>query len=467
MAKSIYGFAQLSSSPGSAITEALRLYNRAVAQGAGTSGVIDNPDVFRQAREKYLEPLSDDIRISTKMAQSVNDEAQLRDKANDVNLASSVFKETVEDTLRSYAKAYYNSPSSLVQTTALVYNTAVDELDDEIQKRKGAGQGVGDLQSLLNTYATKADSATRLARQVLATGKPQNPNAYGWFVRTNPDDGTIVSIETDGVDSVDKQGKFIRTNSFYGGIPVWTNTFIDADGKEVARIGSNKYNLEKDKDTGAQVLKINAKQWGRYLKSLLPGGETPTQAKEASRTINLGAIQFGDVLNLPKGSIAKDASDNYYYFSDKGVFKAQNKDKMVQFLNVNGVPTNDLDKKAFPVSRNEVKAFGAFTNEDGTSRIIDDKMLGGLTTQKTQTQNLLPAMNQPVKGAFSTAPAPTPTSTPEAIPTFQVPRKTPGVKEPTESSGGNYSTPDIIQKGKEMGSVFSPIIEPFKALFKK
>ncbi len=462
---SIYGFAQLSTS-GSGATEALRLYNRAVAQSAGESGLIENPDIFREARQKYLEPYADDIRVSTKMAESVNEENRLRDKINDVNLASSVFKESVDGMIRDYAKSYYQNPQNLILTTAYVYNTAVDELADEIENRRASGQSVGELQSLLTNYSRKADSMTRLARQTLA-GKPQNPNAYGWFIRTNPDDGSIIDIALDVVDSIERQSGYKRTNSMYGNVPVWTNTVTDENGKEVARIGSNKFELEKDSDTGAEILKNTAKQWGRYFKSLLPGGEKPSEAKEAVRTLNLGAIQFGDVLNLPQGSIAKDASGRYYYYGSDGVYKANKKEDLEKFLNFSGVPASDVDARAYPISRNEVQSFGSFTNEDGTSRIIDDKLLGGISAKATNQVNLLPPVEQRAREAFSAAPNPGNAPAPENQPApFQVPRKSPGVKEPAQV--GKQSTNDFLKEsGKQFAEAFNPLIQPFRDLMRR
>ena len=449
MAKSIYGFAQSASSGGSGVTNALRLYQRAIAQGADETGVISNPDIYRQARDAYLAPLADDVRVSTKIAESMNDENRLRDKANDVNLASSVFKETVNDVLSQYAKANYKNPSNLVMTTSYVYNTAVDNLAEEIETRKAAGQGVGDLQTLMNEYANKADKLTRLARQVIATGKPQNPNAYGWFIKTNPDDGSIISLELDGVDSTDKQAGFTRTAQYYGNVPVWTNTMVDEKGKTVARIGQNKFELSDNTD-GGKILKNVGQQYGGFFKGFLPGGKTPDEVKEQNRTLNLGNIEFGDILKLPTGSIAKDAGGNYYYYGADGVYKAPNKDNLQKFLNNTGTPVGDVDAQAFPISRNEAKSFGSFIDAAGKSRIIDDKFLGGISSTPV-SQNNLPSVNQPVKGTISTAPLPAAPdligqpniSTSQSTP-FQVPRKKPGVK--VENQIGESTTKDFIAK---------------------
>jgi len=446
MVKSIYGFAKSAQSSGSIATEAIRLYNRAVLQSAGEAGVVDNPDIYKSARETYLEPYADDIRVSTKIAESVNDQNKLSDKINDVSLAVSVFKSDFSDIMKENTKAYYKNPSNLVLNTAYLYNTAIEELDDEIESRKARGESVGDLQSLMNTYSVRADNLTKLARQFVAGGKPQNPNAYGWFVKTNPDDGSIVDMTLEVVDSTDSKSGYLRTNSNYGNIPVWSNTVVDSSGKEIARIGANKYEKTKDKD-GNITLKSVGRQWGRYVKSFIPGGESPTQVASEEKNLNLNGIQFSNVLNLPKGSVAKDAADNYYYFGNDGIYKANNKENLQQYLNFSGVENIDVDAMAFPVSKNEVKNFGSFTNEDGSSRIIDESLLSGISQKKQLSASALPSLDQSVKGTFSSVPAP---ATKVETSSFIVPRKSAGVK--TESQVGRESSQDIINNQGELFS---------------
>lgn len=466
MAKSIYGFAQSAVSSGQAITNALRLYQRAVAQGAGSAGSIDNPDIYRQARDNYLAPYADNVQVSTKIAESINDENRLRDKMNDANLASATFKESVNDTLKKYAQAYYQNPSNLVSISAFVYNTAVEELGSEIDNRKASGQSVGELTALMSDYSSKANKMTRLARQVMASGTPQNPNAYGWFIKTNPDDGSIISLELDGVDSTDKQSGFTRTKQYYGNIPVWTNTMVDEKGNTVARIGQNKYEL-KDNEDGGKILENIGKQYGGFFKGILPGGKTPSEVKEVNRTINLGGIEFGDILKLPANSVARDASGNYYYYGEDGVYKATSKANIQKFLSNSGMSVSDVDAISYPISRDEVKSFGSFTNEDGTSRIIDDKFLGGITSGGALNQPSLPTMNQDVKGTISASPLPATLAPQEGdVATFQVPRKKPGIK--TTSQVGEADANDMIkEQGEKFGSLLSPIFAPFKNLLGK
>jgi hypothetical protein len=270
------------------------------------------------------------------------------------------------------------------------------------------------------------------------------------------------------VDSTDKQQGFTRTKQYYGNIPVWTNTMTDETGKIVARIGQNKYELEDNKD-GGKILKNIGKQYGGFFKGFLPGGESPSEVKEKNRTLNLGGIEFGDILKLPTNSIAKDAAGNYYYYSADGVYKAPSKDNLTKFLNNTGVASGDIDAKAYPISRDEASSFGSFISQDGKSRIIDDKFLGGISAATSTPQPNLPALNQPVKGTISAAPLPTSTpqnnETANSTPTI-VPRKKPGVKEPNQV--GTPTINDTMKaQSEQFGSVFAPIFQPFKNMFGK
>lgn len=453
MAQSIYGFAQASGGGGSGVTEALRLYQRAISQSANESGVIDNPDVYRQARDMYLAPFADDVRVATKISDSQNDENQLRDQINDASLASSVFKQNVSEVLREYAKQYYQSPDNLVATSTYVYNTAVEELATEIENRRLAGQSYGELQTLLNEYSAKADNMSRLTRQIIS-GSVQNPDAYGVFIRTNPDDGSIMDISIDTVDSISRQTGFKQTNSRYGEIPVWTNTIssTEKDGTvtETARIGANEFKWNDEKNV---LERATEGRFGRRLLSFLPGGETPGEASaaiaEEKRSLNLQTLRFGDAVNLPAGSIMQDVGGNYYYQGSDGVYKATSKDNLQKFLTNVGVSVPDIDAVAYPISRNEANGFGAFTNEDGTSRLIDDSYFNSSLNTSNQ-QSMLPPLTNPVQGGFSAAATPMSTAqTPASsmigdIGGGQQPRKPYSVK--TDSQVGMASTKDFMAK---------------------
>lgn len=448
MAKSLYGFAAMADTSGSGATAAIRLYTRAIAQGAGKTGVIENPDIFRQAREAYLAPLADDVRVSTKIAESTNDENRLRDKLSDVGLVASKFREDVSDLLSGYAKQDYRDPSKLIANTSFVYNAAVDTLAEEIESRKATGQGIGELQTMLRDYSDRADKMSRLTRQVMTMGKPQNPNAVGWFVKTNPDDGSIVGIEIDSADSTDKRSGYTRTSSYYGGVPVWANTAVDENGNVVARIGNNSFKLEDNVD-GGKVLRNVGSTFGGYFRAyvkaslaVVPGGKTPSQAfqegKDEARKIDLSGIQFGDVLQLPRGSIAKDARGNYYLYSSDGVYKATSRDTLSKFLSASGSNPGDIDEKAFPISRSEVDSIGPFVGPDGKSRIIDDSFMGGVGGQATGTIPSLPGLDRSVSGTIPVAPGPSQPSPVSSTEPFIVPRKKPGIQEPTQGGIADF-----------------------------
>lgn len=455
-AQSIYGFAQAVSGGGSGVTAALRLYQRAISQGADENGVISNPDVYRQARDQYLAPFADDVRVSTKISDSQNDENQLRAKQDDVSMAASVFKQDVSDMMREYTKTYFNKPDSLVANSAFVYNQAVDVLSNEIVSRRESGKSVGDLQNLLNDYSDKADSLSKLTREIMAGGV-RNPSAYGVFIKTNPDDGSIMDISVDLMDSTSQRSGYTQTNTKYGQIPVWTNVISTPDKGKIARIGDQTFAINND----TQILE-KTKSTGLFgaLASYFPGGVTPQEAwgkynEGNSSDLNLNNIKFGSAVNLPEGSIMKDAGGTYYYQGKDGVFKASSKDALQKYINPPGGEARNIDEgSVFPVSRSEVKGFGAFTNADGTARIIDDTTMGGSSVSDTSgQQGMLPPMNQPVTGGFS-ANTPAPRTMSMDTPFSgggQTPRKAFSVK--TDRQIGIANTKDIVaSEGKKFTS---------------
>lgn len=463
MAESVFGFLKSVQTSGSGVTDAIRRYNLFLEQGANEQGVISDPNVYMEGR-KILEPYADDVRVQVKVADSINDENKLKDRISDVNLVRSAFEEDVSNALHNYSKAYYQSPSDLVFSTSYVYNLAVDELADEIETRRVNAEPIGELQTLLNKYEGKARDATRLTNLVLSDQVKSAPQAWGWFVQTNPEDGSIVSMRVDAAAASDTSGAFKRTDSTYDGIPVWVNTVLNAEGdKEVARIGINEYEF----DDGDKQLKLQGKNWGKSdWKALWPGGTTPSEAKTARGEVNLSNLTFGDALNLPQGSVARDVKGNYYYYSPEGVYKSEDKGSMQKFLAGAGQQVPDVDQIAYQITREQVNSFGSFTNEDGTSRIIDENFLGGVTNATTTPQAGVPTVDQQVRGSATTTPQPVaPQPAPQEQQGFQVPRKEPEIStEQRETVGGKTSAADVISKEQEKVVQNNPLT-PFKNFF--
>lgn len=454
MAKSIYGFAKSAASGGtdsSAVTDAIRTYNIYLAQQANEDGVINNPDAYQEAR-KILEPYKNDLRAQDKIVDSINNENKLRVDLKETQYSRSVYEEDVENQLSTYAKQYYKSPETLIATTAYTYNVAIDDLQQEIERRRVNGEAYGELVSLQNKYEKKAREITRLSRSVMLD-EVDNPNAYGWFVETNPDDGSIVSMRVSPVNDIDRSGDYFRTDTRYGEIPVWTKPVPNEDGDMIARVGMNQYELEVDQSTGSKILELKGKGWGNYLKALIPGGE--------NKMLDLSNLEFSGAANLPQGSVTKDVSGNYYYYGSDGVYKANDKNMMEKYLRMEGIPTQDVDSMAYPVTRQEVQNYGPFTEEDGTSRIIDEEFLGGVTSKRPQQGSGLPPVSQEVRGEFSTKSGPdaglgsvgAESAGPQP---FQVPRKEPGLstREREVTSSGQVSAEDVIADENE--EIFNP-----------
>lgn len=452
MADSIYGFARsaYSTKSDSSVTNVIRRYNLLVEEGKDQTGNLTDPNIYREAR-KILEPYADNTQVQLKIADSVNDENRLRERLEDVQFSVNEYKRIEQEALKNNAKSFYTTPSALIAANSYTYNAIVDELENEVAERRASGLPVGELLGMLNTYQDKARSSTRLTRLKLE-GNEQFNKAWGWFVKTNPEDGSIISMEIAPVDGSDKKGQYSITNGEYDGIPIWANTYKDEDGNTVARVGANRF----EDDDGELKLK-DRRVFGRWVKSLLPGGEKPGDVGRNTKQVNFNSVGFSDVANLPKGSVTNDSSGNFYFYGDDGrVYKAEDERTLKEYMTQTGkqVPESIFDI-SFPVTSEEVRGYGNFSED----RIINENFLGGLKDQ--QALYTPPALDNEVSGVFKVA------GTPSSIPSvgnqtpgltpFQVPRKEPGLATSRkESINGRTSAERVIAKEQSRFSGQTP-----------
>lgn len=398
---------------------------------------------------------------------------------------------------------------AVILKTAEFYNAVKDNLDNEIVPRAIKQVGVGkslpaELINYQKDISKKTKEITDLANYYIGGEAPPNPDAYGVFIQTNPDNGYPINIEVRQVTSLGgKLDGYSKTENLkYGGLPIYLNTFqkdveLKNDKgetikgqtgetlqgtKEVANLLGNVYEKTKvsqkdeaGKDVNSEdVLRGSppptkmgglAKMWAAGL----PGGEVTRKSIEQqektaeqqwqnqevdfSQLDSFGALSVG----VPKNSVLKDPRNNYYYLDNSGkVSKATSKEALQNFVVKNGGKAEDVANKAFLVDSDFVKA-NPWVEQmpDGTTkdRIIDDNYTGGLTNISPVQSSLVqfsPAQSSPVgfSGNFkSTMPTSTPVSS-------SLKKEQP----PKEYVGGQYDFKSIMEKGKNLLKSFVPKI---------
>jgi hypothetical protein len=301
--------------------------------------------------------------------------------------------------------ALTNNPQALIMKTAELYSSVYDYLQNEAIPTATKKAGIkGNVPNDLITYAKqvqdKSNDMLRLANGYVSGTGPQNPDSYGVYIQTNPDNGLPISIKIQPVSSLDTSmsGYKITNNVTYGGLPVYLNTVQGQNGEEYGAIASgdgntvNKFILNPKTGGGSGMLEGQAPEGKSGFLGIGGGtgflgwGGAATGAKELDWS---GIKNFGaDYVGIPANSVLRDTQNNYYYIDNQGNnSKATNKYAMETFLQKNGQA--DKIKSAYLVNSDFLNAHPwQVANPDGTTKnnVISDGYSGGLVDSKLPIQ---------------------------------------------------------------------------------
>lgn len=440
----------------------------AKAQATSEFGAIDDPNVY-QSLIDLLQPYAGNAKIQAKIDNLLADKKQLETKMQNVVENKSFIDNNLNDALLQIAKNYYNNPQALIMKTAELYNAAKDQLDNEIIPRAIRKVGVGNAlpADILNYQKQINDKATDMLRlynsYVTGTG-PQNPDAYGVFIQTNPDNGLPVSVQVKPVSSLDPElNGYIKTNNVrYGTIPVYLNT-ENIDGKEVGRliVSSDKngnpvsqdytYNkdskmLEGSRPNEKSIFGIN---WFESAATKLT-----EQALDWSNLKQFGA----DYVGIPANSVMRDSQNNYYYMDNSGkTSKALSKESMGAYLQQIGKNKEDVNNRAYLINADFLKLHPwQETGTDGktVTRMINSNWSGGIGPIGPPA----PAQQQLPKEAAAVELPAGPTNPVGYTGNFKSTTSTSLKKEqpPKEYVGGQYDFKSLMEKGKNLFKSFIP-----------
>ena len=468
------------------ITEAKRMADNYVKTHTDEYGQVSDPQVYLTAIS-FLSPYADDLSVANKIADLQNNSLKIQNKIEEAENNTVVFDNALQKSITDVFQQNYKDPRGLFFKLLETYGTALDEFDEKLlgdalmklpkgQKipktvldaRDELSKKVNNLTNLSNSYLLE-DPETKLSG-------PLNPDAYGIFIRTNPQTGAIVIFEkVDEVQSLEKAPTgYTKTDARYGRIPIYLNTFSE-DKKIKGNLGGIIFEADKeeitigDATTNINVLKrkdgIGLTGWlerqyrrmgeetgkGILQEQQEIGGPLTPEArkkfekktlKERVQEFPMLAVPF-DYYAIPVESVVKDFKNNYYFYDkNEKLWKAKDVDTLKNYLKEIGKNPEDVDNRFFYGHPDFINSKSLF-NDDGTKRTIDENTLGGVirpsvapsapTTQEGWRQQAAPS-----------------TITPSA----RAPRITPPVKEPPEFFGEEYDVRKLIKKGKEF---FKPL----------
>ena len=307
------------------------------------SFAITNPEDYEKAIQ-MLEPFEDDLTVASKIETYRAAANKLREKANDETFVLSAFNSRLNERIEKAGKTYADSPDDAINVTAMVYDDEYAKIDEEIINRKKNGLPVAQLEALRDKIAPAVDKFSALTR-ANQIGEDRfdgsvNRESFGYFIKTDPATGKIINFSIKPIESGDKTPGFIKTDSFYGKIPVYLNAVRDPgdDNKLIAKVGNNTYVGEgvettvPDQETTikSKVLKLqNTNEVdmgiGESIANVFRTGDKQQKfdIKKGKYDIKITPDAFTKDLNVPPNSYAKDRNGSFYFYdNDKGWLQA-------------------------------------------------------------------------------------------------------------------------------------------------
>jgi len=418
---------------GSATSNAIKMADNYIKTNTDETGKVVDPTVYDSAIQSFLSPYADDLRVQSKILTLKNQQkaltAKLEDREKNVNLFKMEYQKRIDQVLKQKYSDSFDVVAKLAETNMALLSTFKEQIYDEAVGNKTLTQ------TIQNEYDSLNNQTTLLTEVVNARtfGAPYNPDAYGWFMKTNPNDGSIVNMEFKEATDI-KEADFRKTDSTYGTVPIYLYSYGQA-GKKQGNLGGVVFDEGDDGILKSRGFLENIGGFtSRLFAGIIPGGETWKGKGEKQKEFPLGNVPYNS-LAIPKETVVKDGLDNYYWFDNQGKLnKSNSADELKGFLSSIGKNPQDVDNHFYLALPEFIDQF--WTPDDTGKKPV-------LETKKT---TITPSGQKPTSissvgiGYPSTAPwlKKTPTRTPAMKP------------ETPEWTGEIYTPEEIIKKGKEI-----------------
>lgn len=376
-------------------------------KAANDAGVINNPTAYDQAI-KILEPFANDLDVANQIASYQADKNQLAAKLNDESFKLNNMKTTLEETMFNIGKNNYKDAGSVVLKVAAAYDEYYSELTGEITNRLANGQSYTSMLTVKKDVEEKLRGLGELSRSFLAgrtqQEDEQNPTtprtSFGFFVKTNPSTGRIINFSLQPADTLDPNAQkgYFKTDSFYGGVPIYVNAVRTPTNNElIGRLGNSTFKVEVDEEevpdqTGTlkvKTLKLqNPKDFDLGFKesvaNVFRAGKKQKEfdISKGAYDVDLSQTDFETALNIPRNSIAKDRLGNFYYLNQDGkLYQATNAKTIGETL---GISEQEVNEQAYYLTQKDLETI-TVTQDPSENRVIPSSSSPG------QQQSTVPA----------------------------------------------------------------------------
>ncbi len=427
------------------ITRAKKLADIYIRSNTDASGKVTDPQVYQDAINSYLSPYADNLDIRKTIGSYQNKIKSLSVSKNNNESVVNFFKNQVSNSIKLVNNSDFKNLGKTAQQISSNLDSTLMALDNVIQNNQN--KNVNALIKYREYLKGFALSERQLVRGFIngfpkdKSGDMPSINAYGVYIKTNPVNNSIISgtvIPTSyakdfGFNNSKRIGMPQKTGEV--NVPVYLPAYKDNLGDYVAKLGDNTWS-----GTGTDPL-------------IRQTGTMPTDTGFDISSDTLFPIQ---PFKLAKGQFAKSiinsqGDKNYYWKGNDGKVRVINPQEM---NNIKNDPTmNNEIKRAVPIGYDNIKNLG--TLEPFTSSDIPQI---APVTQQPQVENK-PSFFSKASSIVTSNPVINPFENPvnkliggavNAISGFfdRKNRQSPP-KKAQVSSGGKYSTSDVISSGKQ------------------
>jgi len=421
---------------GSVTSNAIKMADNYIKTNTDETGKVVDPTVYDSAIQSFLSPYSDDLKVQSKILTLKNQQkaltAKLEDREKNVNLFKMEYQKRIDQVLRQKYSDSFDVISKLAETNMALLSTFKEQIYDKAVGDKTLTQTIQNEYDSLNNQTTLLTEVTN-ARTF---GAPYNPDAYGWFMKTNPNDGSIVNMEFKEATDI-KEADFRKTDSTYGTVPIYLYSYGQA-GKKQGNLGGVVFDEGDDGTLKSRGFLENVSGFAsRLFAGIIPGGETWKGKGEKQKEFPLGNVSYNS-LDIPKESVVKDGLGNYYWFDNQGKLnKSNSADELKGFLSSIGKNSQDVDNHFYLALPEFIDQFWT-SDETGKKSVLE-----------TKKSTVSPTTGKP-RSIFSL---------PSTIPTIGLPqiplvgegtRPTSFLGQPKEFEGGQYKPREIARKAEQI-----------------
>jgi hypothetical protein len=445
--------------------QAKREYDIFVEKNNNSRGELNNPKVLQQAR-KFLKPYLDNSTVLKKYEQSITDQTQLMTDLDDVKRTASEMRKHMGNQMAALKQTRFDDTDSLILDMDATYRQFMDFAETEIEAQRGMGRNASALQTFYDELDEKVVNLNDITDGIIGADTITSiqgdededtssyKDGYAWFISTAPGSGKITNMELKQADSgTDNVSQFVRTDTRYSDIPVWTETRVDPYGGEtIAKIGGYRYNFDPGDSKTEKILKFDQERKGLFGW----GGKVGVTLDE-NMNISLDNVEFADPAELPKGTYVKDSNGVYWQNKENGVNKLGNKQ---QAETITGEKIDDDSVMNLTFDQSDI--FNDKSFEDESIDFTDTGLYQDLGNYRKKddssskpVSSALPSLDKKLSTTLGTGSGGNLASPQEVASLgpkpFQVPRKDPKLDSSRRevNSSGQYSSGDIIADEQE------------------